>query len=159
MGVPRGIDKVKKNDLLRFKVLISKCWYLESMTNHLFRKWQNCYLSLCQLFSHTVKWVFFGRGYFSEFSEFSKKIRKLPPSEIVPKNFQTIGFTEQQPCTRTLSCSDSMICFPWRNDSAILQTHQLRKLGAITENLCVSVSAEFTFIRIGKNSTSANSEN
>ena len=84
---------------------------------------------------------------------------KLPPSEIVPKNLQTIGFTEQQPCTRTLSCSDSMICFPWRNDSAILQTHQLRKLGAITENLCVSVSAEFTFIRIGKNSTSANSEN
>ena len=38
------------------------------------------YLSLS-----TVKRVFFGRGYFSEFSEFSKKKRKLPPSEIFPK--------------------------------------------------------------------------
>ena len=37
-------------------------------------------------------------------------------------------------------------------------TQQLRKLGASTENLCVSLSAEFTFIGIGKNSTCANSE-
>ena len=59
-------------------------------------------------FPYTVKRVSFGRGYFSEFS---KTFRKLPPSEIFPKNFQTIGFTEQQPCTRTLSCSDSMTCF------------------------------------------------
>ena len=36
----------------------------------------------------TVKRVFFGSGYFSEFSEFSKKIRKLPSSEMFPKNFR-----------------------------------------------------------------------
>ena len=43
----------------------------------------------------------------------------------------------------------------WRND----KTHQLQTLGACTENLYVSLSAEFSFIRIGNNSTSANSEN
>ena len=37
--------------------------------------------------------------------------------------------------------------------------HQLRTLGASTEDLCVSLSAEFTFIGIDKDSTSANFEN
>ena len=54
-----------------------------------------------------------------------------------------------------------MYCCKKGNFSEFSETHHLRTLGACTENLYVSLSAEFSFIRIGRsnNSTSANYEN
>ena len=49
---------------------------------------------------NTVERVFFGSGYFSEFSEFSSKFRKLQSSEFFRKTFNPM-VSSRHNCTRT----------------------------------------------------------